>query len=84
MTVHIVPIRYTFRQITTFICFWASGPLIERFLKNISIKVFGAQNQQPHKLLWMLWFDEKVYLTFMYGERPPVKKTRELYLCDES
>ena len=39
--------------------FWASDPLINRFYWNLSIKGSEAQKQRPHKLLWMLWFDEK-------------------------
>ena len=27
--------------------------------KNQSIKGSEVQKQRPHKLLWMLWFDEK-------------------------
>ena len=42
------------------ICFWASDPLIDRFYKNLSIKAYEALKQRPHKLLWMLWFDEKI------------------------
>ena len=39
--------------------FWASDPLIDEFYKNLSIEGSEAQNQRPHELLWMLWFDEK-------------------------
>ena len=42
--------------------FWAPDPLIDRFYKNLLIKGSGEQKQRPHKLLWMLWFDEKVHL----------------------
>ena len=44
-----------FRQITMFIklrvafVFWAVGTLIDRFYKNLSIKVSRAQKQRPHK-----------------------------------
>ena len=41
------------------ISFWASDPLINRFLKNLSIKVSEAHKQRPCELLWMLWVDEK-------------------------
>ena len=34
-------------------------PVIDRFYYNLSIKGSKAQKQRPHKLLWMLWFDEK-------------------------
>ena len=41
----------------------APDPLIDRFYSNPPIKGFGAQKQRPHELLWMLWFDEKIYVT---------------------
>ena len=44
------------------LCFWASDPLIDGFLLNISIKESEAQKQRPQELLWMLSFDKKVYL----------------------
>ena len=44
------------------LCFWASDHLIDWFYYDISIKGPEAQKQRPHELLWMLWFDEKVYL----------------------
>ena len=46
------------------LCFWTLDPLIDRFYSNLSIKGSGAQKQRPHKLLWTLWFDEKVYLVW--------------------
>ena len=39
--------------------FWASNPLIDKFYLDLSIKGSDAQKQKPHKLLWVLWFDEK-------------------------
>ena len=39
--------------------FLASNPLIDIVYLNLSIKGSKAQKQRPHKLLWMLWFDEK-------------------------
>ena len=39
--------------------FWASDPLIDNFYWNLSIKGSEAQKQRLHKLLWMLWFDQK-------------------------
>ena len=66
--VSIIPILdIIFRQITTFIkvlvaFFLAADPLIDRSYKNISIKGSEAQNKRQHKLLWTLWFDEKVRL----------------------
>ena len=41
------------------LCFWAPDPLIDRFFYNLSIKGSETKKQRPHKLLWMLWFDEK-------------------------
>ena len=38
------------------LCFWSSDPLIDRFYINLLIKVFEAQKQRPHVLLWLLWF----------------------------
>ena len=40
---------------------WVSAPdpLIDRFYYQPWIKTSEAQKQSPHKLLWMLWFDEK-------------------------
>ena len=43
--------------------FWASDPLIDRFYYNLSIKRSEGQKQRPNELLWMLWFDEKLYLS---------------------
>ena len=40
-------------------CFWTSDPLIDRFYWSLSIKGSEVQKQRPHKLLWMLRFDEK-------------------------
>ena len=58
-----------FRQITTlikvhvaFIFGLQTLWLICRFFFNLSIKWSGAQKQRPKKLLWTLWFDEKIYL----------------------
>ena len=31
-------------------------------LAPVSINESGAQKQRPHKLLWTLWFDEKIDL----------------------
>ena len=39
--------------------FWVSDPLIDRFYKSLSIKGSVTEKQRSHKLLWMLWFDEK-------------------------
>ena len=36
------------------------------FTKNLSIKGSLAQNQRPHELLWMLWFDYKEHLQNIY------------------
>ena len=33
------------------LCFWASDPLIDRYLSNISIKGSADQKQGPHELL---------------------------------
>ena len=66
-------IRYVFHQITTFIKvhvtfvfgLQSSDPLIERFYSKIyQLKGLNseAQKQRPHELLWMLWFDEKLYI----------------------
>ena len=58
------------------LCFWASGPLIDRFYWSLSIKGSEAQKLRPHLLLWMLWFDKKsiskrTYLsTIVYQARP--------------
>ena len=35
----------------------------ELILLNLLIKGSEAQKHGPHKILWMLWFDEKLYLT---------------------
>ena len=51
------------------LCFWASDPLIERIYWYLSIKGSEAQKHRPHKLLWMLQFDKKVYLISVVGER---------------
>ena len=40
-------------------------PFNWQILLNLSIKSSEAKKQRPHKLLWMLWFDEKVYLMFL-------------------
>ena len=45
---------------------WASDPLIDRFYKNLLTKGFEAQIQRPYELLWMLWFDKKIYLVLLY------------------
>ena len=64
----ILPMNILFCQITTYIhksswglYFWDSDPLIDRFYQNLSIKGSESQKQRPHELLWMLWFDEKLY-----------------------
>ena len=62
-------LRYTFlsyhniHKSSCGLCFSAPDPLIDRFYSNPPIKGFGAQKQRPHELLWMLWCDEKVYVT---------------------
>ena len=38
----------------------------DRFYSNLSIKGSKAQNQRTHEALWILWFDEKLYLKYMY------------------
>ena len=61
-------IRYTFssnhnlHKCSCGLCFMASDPLIDRFSKTLLIKGFEVQKQRPNELLWMLRFDEKVYL----------------------
>ena len=47
------------------LCFWATDPLIDRFYWNLSIKGSEVQKQRPHELLWMLWFDGKIYLVII-------------------
>ena len=42
------------------LCFWASDPFNDRFYLDLSIKGSEAHKQSPYKLLWILWFDEKV------------------------
>ena len=39
--------------------FCVSDPLSDRFYYYLSIKGSEDQKQRPHKLLWVLWFDEK-------------------------
>ena len=46
------------------LCFWASSPLIE-IICSLSIKGSVSPKQSPQELLWMLWFDEKVYLKLL-------------------
>ena len=48
------------------LCLLAWYPLIDRFYKNLSIKGSEAQKQRPHEFLWTLWFDEKLYLLFLF------------------
>ena len=65
-------IRYNFssnHNIHKSLCdFWfsASETLIDRFYYNLWIKGSEAEKQRQHKLLWMLWFDKKVYLLCIY------------------
>ena len=49
------------------LCFWASDPLVERFLWNLSINGSEAQKQRPCEFLWTLRFDEKIasFLTYV-------------------
>ena len=61
------------------LCFWASDTSNDRFYKNLSIKGSEAQKQWPHKLLWMLRFDEKsisnvVILIAHYNNTTSIKK----------
>ena len=54
-----------FRQITTFmkVCVaFVFGTSIDFTLKN----GLEPKKQRPHKLLWMLWFDEKIYLMYIH------------------
>ena len=58
---------YFFRQITTFIkvrmafLFGLQTLWLKDFSKIFQLK-FLKPKKRPHKLLWMLWFDKKVYL----------------------
>ena len=41
------------------LCFWASLFKWIDFTKIFRLKGLKPQQQRPHELLWMLWFDEK-------------------------
>ena len=39
----------------------AADPLSIDFNKIYQLKSLEPKKERPHELLWMLWFDEKVY-----------------------